>query len=45
MCVVATIDYYAFREIVLSIDPNAFFVINDVYEANGGFKRQHLPFL
>jgi len=45
MCVLSTRDYYAFREIVLSTDPNAFFVINDCYEVNGGVKRQHLPFL
>jgi len=45
MCVVSTRDYYAFREIVLNIDPNAFFVINDCYEVNGGYKKQHLPFL
>ena len=45
MCVVSTSDYYAFREIVLNTDPNAFFVIDDCYEVNGGVKRQHLPFL
>ncbi len=45
MCVVSTRDYYAFREVVLNIDKNAFFVINDCYEVNGGYKRQHLPFL
>ena len=45
MCVISTNNYYAFKEIVLDIDPNAFFVINDVYEVNGGYKRQHLPFL
>lgn len=45
MCVISTSNYYAFKQIVLDIDPNAFFVINDVYEVNGGYKRQHLPFL
>ena len=45
MCVISTSDYYRFKQIVLDIDPNAFFVINDVYEVNGGYKRQHLPFL
>ena len=45
MCVVDTKDYYEFREIVLNIDKNAFFVIDDCYEVNGGYKRQHLPFL
>jgi uncharacterized membrane-anchored protein YitT (DUF2179 family) len=45
MCVVDTKDYYEFREVVLNIDKNAFFVIDDCYEVNGGTKRQHLPFL
>ena len=45
MCVVSTRDYYAFRELVLEIDKNAFFVINDCYEVNGGYKRQHLPYM
>ena len=45
MCVVSTRDYYAFRELVLQIDKNAFFIINDCYEVNGGYKKQHLPFL
>ena len=45
MCVVDTKDYYEFRELVLSIDKDAFFVIDDCYEVNGGIKKQHLPFL
>lgn len=45
MCVVDTKDYYKFRELVLNIDKNAFFVIDDCYEVNGGTKKQHLPFL
>lgn len=45
MCVVDTKDYYEFRELVLNIDKNAFFVIDDCYEVNGGYKKQHLPFL
>lgn len=45
MCVISTNNYYAFKQTVLDIDPNAFFVINDVYEVNGGYKKQHLPFL
>lgn len=39
MCVVATRDYYFFKESVLMIDPNAFFVINDCYEVKGGVKK------
>lgn len=45
MCVVATRDYYEFKEGVLLIDPNAFFVINDCYEVSGGVKRTNLPFI
>ena len=45
MCVVDTQDYYEFKQLVLSIDKNAFFVIDDCYEVNGGTKKQHLPFL
>lgn len=45
MCVVATKDYYLFKEAVLEIDPEAFFVINDCYEVSGGVKRSQLPFV
>lgn len=44
MCVVPTPDYYYFKESVLALDPNAFFVINDCYEVHGGVKRSNLPF-
>lgn len=44
MCVVPTRDYYLFKEMVLMIDPNAFFVIHDCYEVQGG-KRRNLPFI
>ena len=44
MCVVPTRDYYLFKELVLSIDSNAFFVIHDCYEVFGG-KRRNLPFI
>lgn len=44
MCVVPTRDYYYIKEAVLQIDPNAFFVINDCYEVQGGVKRSNLPF-
>ncbi len=45
MCVVATKDYYLFKEAVLEIDPEAFFVINDCYEVSGGVKRSTTPFI
>jgi len=40
MCVVPTRDYYLFKETVLEIDKNAFFVINDCYEVTGGVYNQ-----
>ena len=45
MCVVSTHDYYLFKEAVLEIDNDAFFVINDCYEVAGGVKRTNLPFI
>ena len=45
MCVVSTHDYYLFKELVLQIDPEAFFVINDCYEVAGGVRRSNLPFI
>ena len=45
MCVVSTRDYYIFKESVLKIDKDAFFVINDCYEVNGGVKKKNLPFI
>ena len=44
MCVVPTRDYYLFKETVLLLDPDAFFVISDCYEVSGGVKRSNLPF-
>lgn len=45
MCVVPTRDCYLFKEAVLEIDPNSFFVVNDCYEVSGGVKRSNLPFI
>ncbi len=45
MCVVPNKDYYLFKEMVLQIDPQAFFVIHDCYEVQGGMKRRNLPFI
>ncbi len=36
MCAVPTNDYYMFKEIILAIDENAFFIINDCYDLEGG---------
>ena len=45
MCVVNSRDYYQFKELVLKLDPNAFMLINDCYDVNGGVKKQNLPFM
>lgn len=39
MCVVSNRDYYFFKEMVLEIDNEAFFVINDCYEVMGGIQK------
>lgn len=44
MCVLPTKDYYLLKEMVLRIDPNAFIVVNDCYDVNGGVKKSALPF-
>ena len=36
MCVVPTNDYYYFKEIIKTIDKNAFCIINDCYDIEGG---------
>ena len=36
LCAVPTKNYYMFKEIILEIDKNAFFIINDCYDAHGG---------
>ena len=45
MCVVANRDYYLFKQKILEIDPQAFIIINNCYEVNGGVQRKSLPFL
>lgn len=44
MCVLPTKDYFLLKELVLDVDPNAFIVVNDCYDVNGGVKKQSLPF-
>lgn len=41
MCVVPNKDYYLFKEKVLEIDKDAFFVINDCYEVTGGVHKEN----
>ena len=45
MVVVSTKDYYLFKETILTIDPDAFFVVSDCYEVSGGVKQKNLPFI
>lgn len=45
MCVITTKDYYLLKNIVEKIDPDAFFVITDCYQAYGGYRKQKNPFL
>ena len=45
MVVVSTRDYFRVKEKVLEIDNDAFFVVSDCYEVNGGIKRNNLPFI
>ena len=45
MCVLPTKDYYRLKEGINEIDKDAFFVINDCYEVNGGVKKKNLPFI
>lgn len=40
MCIVPTKDYYALKESILEIDPNAFIVVSDCYEVEGGTKKE-----
>ncbi len=45
MCVLSNRYYYHFKERILNIDDKAFFVINDCYESQGGFKKKKNPYI
>lgn len=45
LCVFNTKDYIEFKKIVLKIDPDAFMVINDCYDVEGGIKRNNFSFI
>lgn len=45
MCVIRNRDVNYFKDMILEIDPTAFFVISDCYEVRGGVKRSNLPFI
>ena len=42
MVAVSKLDCYRLRNRILELDPNAFFVINDCYEVNGGKKKERI---
>lgn len=45
MCVLPTRDYMLLKELVLNVDDDAFIVVNDCYDVNGGFQKNNiLPF-
>ena len=45
MVVVPTRDYYLFRQKILELDKDAFFIVSDCYDVTGGMKRKNLPFI
>ncbi len=44
MAVLPNRDYYHFKNRILDIDRNAFFVICDCYESQGGYKKDNIPY-
>lgn len=42
MCIVPTKDYFALKESIKEIDPNAFIIVSDCYEVHGGTKKQNV---
>jgi uncharacterized membrane-anchored protein YitT (DUF2179 family) len=44
MVVIPSRDYFAFKNRILEIDPEAFFIINDCYDVGGGRRHKILPF-
>lgn len=44
MVVIPNREYHAFKQKILEIDPNSFFIINDCYEVNGGTRNKNIPF-
>ena len=42
MVAVSNLDCYKLRTRILELDPDAFFVINDCYEVNGGKKKDRV---
>ena len=44
LCVVSSIEYERFKNLILNIDHNSFFVAHDCYEVLGGFSKRIMQF-
>lgn len=44
MVVIPNREYYNFKNRILEIDPQAFYIINDCYEVTGGKRHSNIPF-
>lgn len=44
MCVISNKDVNLFKDKILEVDNDAFFVIDDCYEVQGGIKNSNIPF-
>lgn len=45
MCVLPNREYYDFKNKVLAIDEDAFFIITNCHESQGGYKRKRIPYI
>lgn len=45
MCVLSTRDYYMVKNVIQTIDPEAFLMISDCYEVYGGQRKPQFPFI
>lgn len=45
MCVLSTRDYYMVKNVIRTIDPDAFLIISDCYEVYGGQRKPQFPFI
>ena len=43
MVVVSNRNYHPLKNRILEVDPEAFFIINDCYEVNGGMRKRNIP--
>ncbi len=45
MAVLPNREYYHFKNRILEVDPQAFFIICDCFESQGGFKKKNIPYV